>query len=77
MQTIKFNGKEWPIQYVLIDEEYLMVGSEKLANALIDNGKPINKEAETIDEMIYCYVPDKQFRKNEIQLTKYVEKNYF
>lgn len=77
MQTVKFNGKEWPIQYVLVDDEYLMVGSEKLEKELLNDETPVNEDAEAIDEMIYCYVPDKQFKKNEVQLTKYVEKNFF
>ena len=77
METIRFDGKEWPVKYVLIDDEYFMVGTEKFENVLIDNGNAVSNEAKAIDEMIYCYVPDKQFRKNETQLTTYVEKNFF
>ena len=55
-----------------------MIAQEKLRDDILDDqGNPMSYEAEAIDDMVYCYVPDKQFRKNEVQLTKYVEKNYF
>lgn len=78
MNTIKYNGKEWPLQYVVIDGETLRIASEKMKAVLYtDDGLPVDDEAESIDELIYCYVPDKQFRKNEVRLTKYVEDNFF
>lgn len=78
MNTISYNGKEYPVKEVYIDGEWLTVAEDRLEKKLFDeNGNYISDEAKLIDEAIYCFVPAKKFGKADPVLTSYVAKNFF
>lgn len=58
-----------------VDEE-VNVAQEKDEELLIRNGEYINKEAQRIDEQIYCYVDEEAWRRSDEELGKYVTENF-
>lgn len=78
MDTIPFNGKNWPYKTINLEGEWVNVASELLEEQLIgEDGSPVSDEAKSIDEFIYCYVPQKKFTKADNVLTTYVFKHYY
>ena len=85
METITFEGIEYPIRSVTIKETdtVVRVAPESLGERLF---KPIGKygityvsdEAEAIDEKIACFVKDDLMSKlNDNELEKYVNKEFY
>jgi len=78
MDTIPYNGKQWPLREVYLEGEWVTVASEKLQQQLLDpNGKPVDNEAKAIDDLVYCYIPQKKFAKSDSVVEKYVLENFY
>ena len=58
-----------------VDKE-INVAQEKDEELLIRNGEYINKEAQRIDEQIYCYVDEAAWKMSDEELGKYVTENF-
>ena len=71
MDMIEYKGKEYPV--VELPNGYC-VSTESLENTLIDNGIPVDDEAEHIDNQIWFYVPDEMITKPAEEIQEYVEK---
>ena len=78
METIAYNGKNWPIKYVDVDGEWISVASEKLEEQLMTpDGEFIDDMARDVDDLIAVYVPAKKFGKADNVLRDYVIKNFY
>lgn len=78
MDTVTYNGKQWPIKYVDVDGEWVPVASEKLEEQLMTpDGKFVDDTARDVDDLIAVYVPAKKFGKSDNVLRDYVIKYFY
>lgn len=75
--TITFNGTQYPVRWLGIENTMQCIGTESLSKALLDEttSMPINKEAEQVDDTIFFYVPDAQLNDKATVLRKFIIDN--
>ena len=75
LDKIRFNDKEYITRDILLSdyEVVVKVSSDDLDHALYadDNGYA-SREAELIDELIYCYVPAQMISASDKDLEQYI-----
>ncbi len=74
--TIKFNGESYPVKHIEINGNDVLVSVDTLSNALLNDGMPINKEAEDIDNTIFFYAPVTVFNQSIEKLQDFVNSNF-
>lgn len=69
METIKFNGKKYPVKEVYIEDfGNRPVSVLSLADELItEDGDFVSEEAKAIDETIFFYVEDGEIIKEDLE----------
>ena len=67
--SVTFEGKDYKLREVEVEGNVELVGNHTLHDAIIgEDGLPINKAAEAIDNEIIFYVPDYMFEYGDAQL---------
>jgi len=73
MINMIFNGRVYYARKIrLKDIGEVLISTESLNEALMEDGKYISEEARNIDEMIYFFVEDEHIKLTEKELSKYV-----
>lgn len=70
---VEYKGIRYPVFEVKVNNKYVLVANEKLEKSLMPDDKYVDKEAMSIDEMIYFYVSDSVTTDKEAQ--KEVDEN--
>lgn len=77
---IEFNGKKYMTRDVRL-EEYkvtVKVAPEELDSLLFDpDGGYPSREAELIDELIYCFVPDELMKESDDKIAEFIYDKVF
>lgn len=75
-EYIEYEGKEYKVAYVKIEDSIYLIGTESLGNALMPSGSSFKDDrAREIDEAFFYYVPDEMI--DSPDLAEYVEENIF
>lgn len=73
MNTIDYKGIQYPIVELPNGDN---VSTETFENVLLgEDGLPVDKEAEGIDNEIYFYVPDDMIGKPIAEIEQYIAEN--
>lgn len=59
--------------YYADDECYYTISTEEFEKLLIQNNQYISKEAEYIDEQIFCFLPKKIFNSSDEQICTFIK----
>lgn len=73
MDSISYDGKEYPLRYVYIPtfgERWISTLS--LEDRLINEDGYAEEDARLIDDLVFFYVPDRMIRDPEAKLSQYV-----
>ncbi len=77
---IRFNGREYTTRDVRL-EEYkvtVKVAPEELDSLLFDEEKGYaSREAELIDELIYCFIPEEMMDSPDEEIAQYIYDKVF
>lgn len=73
----KFIAESKPFReiYYADDKCYYTISTEEFENLLIRDNRYVSKEAEYIDEQIFCYVPKDLFNASDEQICNFVREN--
>lgn len=58
--------------YYADDELYYTISTEEFEKLLIQNNEYTSKQAESIDEQIFCYVPEDVFNASDKQICSFI-----
>ncbi len=79
---IEYKGKKYPVFYLELESDTdawsgeSMVATEALMKEIIgDNGLPVDREAEAIDEEIFFYIPDEVAGWKEEDIVEFINEN--
>lgn len=83
IETIEFKGVVYPVRWVRITDEYdeiqdVLVATDALQQALLlPSGEFVSKEAEEIDERLFCYVAPEALEMPDDVLASLVERDCY
>lgn len=77
-ERIRFNGKTYLAKWINVEEiGEELIGEEPLENALMPDGENyVSDEARSIDESIYCYVPEGFLKSSDSVIAREIARSY-
>lgn len=74
---IEYDNQIYPVRYITMpgDTQQSMIATEALQDTLLKDDAPVNEEAEKVDELIFFYVSEQEFRLRDEDLILTIQRN--